>query len=113
MPANLGGRTKTGAANANNPVSAGGWTVEFNPRDFSIQVEFEIYHIGVTGPTGSSFEVWIDTMFYDSVQQGYRNGWDPAQPMILRPGQTLYFHFNTSTGSAPVISVFCRQTSAI
>lgn len=69
--------------------------------------------MAVRGPAGSSFEVWVDTTFYSSVKQGGRNDWDPAQPLRMRPGETLYFYFNTATGDAPVVSIFCRSVSPI
>jgi hypothetical protein len=110
---NLGHRTRTGVANADNPVSASGWTVTFDPAYVGIQVPFEIYHIAVKGPTSSQFQVFIDTTFYDISNRGDVNSWDGSQPIHVQPGQTVYFHYNTASSPAPVVSIFCREVSPI
>lgn len=109
----LGGRRTEGKLNADNPVVAGGWTVAFTPDIVQIRVPYEVYHAAVRGPSGSALEVWIDDMFYSAAARGDRNEWDPAQPMVVAPGKTVYFHYNTSAGNPPKVSIFCREVSPL
>lgn len=104
----LGGRTVTGAADLSNVLGAGFWTAAFTPAVLGWQVESEIYHIAISGPVGSSFQVWLDTQFYDYVARGDINSWDPSQPMAITPGQTLFFYWNTNVGPAPRVTVYGR-----
>ncbi len=109
----LGKLQRTGAVDAQNPVLAGGWTIKFQPQDIGIRVDCEVYHIAVVGPSGSQFQVWIDTTFYDNVVRGDINGWDPAQPMFLRPGDSVFFYYNTAATPAPKATLFFRETSPL
>lgn len=113
MAKQLGKRTQTGRLTTANPYLAGGWAVTFDPTIFGIRVPFEIFHIAVRGPAYSSFQVFQDTTFYDIVSRGDINSWDPSQPMVCDPGMTVFFYFNSTSTPAPVISVFCRETSPI
>ena len=113
MAKNFGGRTRNGVLSTDNPVLTGGWVVTFDPAFIAIQVESEVYHIAVSGPAGSSFEMWLDTTFYSSVSQGRRTDWDPAQPMRVRPGSTIYFYFNSTDTPAPKVSVFFREVTIL
>lgn len=109
----LGKLTKTGKIDAANPVLAGGWTIAFPPSDIGIRIAAEVYHIAVKGPTGSRFEVWIDTTFYDNVKRGDINSWDPNQPMPVDPGATIFFYYNTAATDAPKATLFFREPSPI
>jgi hypothetical protein len=109
----LGRLTKTGAVDANNPVLAGGYAVPFDPADIGIRVACEVYHIAVTGPAGSTFQIWLDTTFYDNVARGDINSWDPAQPMSVTPGTTIYFYYNMGVGTVPKVTLFFREPSPI
>ena len=108
MPTYLGERTVTGIADISNPFGESFWTCTFDPAVFVIAVEFEIYHMAIKGPTGSQLEVFKDSTFYDNVQRGDVNSWDPAQPLAITPGQTLFFYWNTGDGNAPTATVSCR-----
>lgn len=110
--ANLGNRQATGKLDANNKVLAGGWTVQFTPQDLNIQQHFEIYHIAVRGPVGSTFQVYQDTTFYDAVPRGDLNSWDPSQPMHVQPGRTLYFYYDSVLSPAPQITIYCREPTS-
>lgn len=108
----LGQRSVMGVTNLTNPLGAGFWTVAFTPQVLSIQVPFEVYHAAISGPSGSNFQVFIESTFYDYVQRGDINSWDPAQPMVVTPGSTIYYYWNTSATPAPTVTISCRQTSA-
>lgn len=110
---NLGQRSKQGTVDQDNPFLSGGWAVSFSPADLTIQTQFEVYHVAISGPSGSRFQVFIDTTFYDYVARGDINSWDPSQPMHVRPGQTIHFYWNTSAGTAPRVSIFCREPSPV
>ncbi len=105
----LGKLTKRGVTSATNPVLAGGWTITFDPAALGVKIGAEVYHIAVQGPENSRFQVWIDTTFYSNVVRGDINDWDPAQPMYIRPGDTVFFYYNTAAGTAPVATVFLRE----
>ena len=91
-----------------NPFGTGMWTVSFHADCFVTRVPFEIYHFAIQGPAGSSFQVWIDSVFYDYVEQGDVNSWDGSQPLHLQPGKDVHFYWNTATGSPPTVSAFWR-----
>lgn len=109
----LGSRSKRGALMAANPFFTGGWAVTFSPADLAVKEGFEIYHIAVRGPQASQMQFYVDETFYDITVRGDINSWDPAQAMYVRPGQTLYFYWNTNTGSAPTVTLFPRQPSPL
>lgn len=102
----LGNRIGSGRLDPENPVGAGNWTVTFQPSDFQVKSRFLIKHISLKGPSGSSFQVFIDSTFYDTSPRGDLNSWDPSQPLFLHPGQTLYFFWDTAaTDQIPQVTV--------
>lgn len=106
----LGNRSAIGKADSNNPLGPGNWTVAFTPDVLSIGLsQYEIYHIAIKGPSASTFQVYQDTTFYDYVNHGDINSWDPSQPMIMIKGVSLYFYWSTNTAPAPLVSIFVRS----
>lgn len=78
--------------------NAGKYTTVYSPKELGVNIPyFEVYHIAVSGPPGASFTVYLNNHFWDSVAYGVQNGWDPSQPMILEPGDTVYLYWNTAT----------------
>jgi hypothetical protein len=110
--ANLGSRQVTGAVDPSNPVLVGGWTAAFTPQVLNISQQFEVYHIAVKGPIGSSFQVYQDTTFYDAVARGDLNSWDPSQPMLVQAGRTIYFYYNSAVAPAPLVTIYCREPTS-
>lgn len=110
---NLGSRSGRGKLDSQNPLLAGGWTVTFAPADLGISIPFEVYHAALSGPSASAFQVYLDTAFYSYAPRGDINEWDPTQPMHVNPGQTLYFYWNVSSGTAPRVSIFCREAPVL
>lgn len=108
----LGHLTQYGTVNPDNPVLAGGWTIAWRP-DKLPNVPALAYHAAVQGPAGSRFQVWIDTTFYGNVKRGDIADWDPFQPMFIRPGSTVFYHFNTATGSPPKATLFLREPPVV
>lgn len=109
MVAYLGSRAKTGVHDPANPLGAGNWTVTFAPADLAL-VHAHIHHIAISGPQGSSFQLYLDTTFFDYVARGDINSWDPSQMMPINPGQTMFFYWNSAANPAPKVTVFLQQT---
>lgn len=109
----LGPVAKNGLHDTQNPLGSGNWTVTFTPQDLATQQHTQIHHIAISGPPGSSFQVYIDTTFYDYVARGDVNSWDPSQTMPVQAGQTLYFYWNSAVTPAPKVTVFRQLTSGI
>lgn len=108
MPNFLGRRQKSGVIDPQNKIAAGNYTVTFQPSDFQIRVPiFEIRKIAISGPGGSSMRMYVDTTFIDATVRADLNSWDPAQPLPIMPGQTLYFYWSTGTGTIPNVTVDC------
>jgi hypothetical protein len=96
--------------------NTGNWTVTFDPDDLNSNMPFfEVCHIVVNGAPGSGFTMWIDNYQWDSNQNGYSNSWDPAVPMPLRPGQTLYFFWSdvSTDGLPPSVTIWLRYDQDI
>lgn len=110
--ASLGNRQAAGVLDPNNPIKPGAWTVTFSPQVIDISVAFEVYHIAVIGPAGSTFRIYHDTTFYDAVAHGDLNSWDPAQPMLFTPGRTMYFYYDSTQTPAPQVTIYCRELTA-
>lgn len=104
----LGFRSVRGRLNPQNPVFAGGWTVSFTPSDFCVrETGFAIYHMALKGPSGSTFEMWLDDTFY-SAALGEINDNDLNQVISVDSGNVLNFHWNTAAGVAPYVTVHLR-----
>lgn len=109
-PQDLGPRAATGAADQDNPLGAGNWTVTFPPSLIAVQQPlFEAYHIVLSGP-GGYFEVYRNSDFWDTSLLATQNSWDPQQPLLLRPGDTTYFYFSVAAGDAPKVTMWLRYT---
>jgi hypothetical protein len=112
----LGSRQALGAADTtgNNP---GKWTVTFDPNLLNVNVsQFECWKIVVKGAAATAtFDVFINGQQWDISVYAKQNSWDPVQPMILRPGDTLYFYYSTasSDGNQPNVTVWLRYDVAL
>lgn len=110
----LGFRQAAGAlsTDGNNPYGNGMWSVTFDPKIFAIATnEFEVYHIALTGPVGTTLQVWVDRTFYEVTQHGDVNSWDPNHPLHMNGGQSLYFYWNSGIAPAPFVTVYLQTTS--
>lgn len=99
-----------GALDPYNFYSPGSYTVKVGPQQIGVAAgvgNFECYHIAIQGPPGSSFQIYIGDKFYDFVENGDINSWDPAQPMKLVAGNTVYFFWNVSSGEPiPTVTMY-------
>jgi hypothetical protein len=107
----LGWRNATGQADTTG-VNPGNWTVTFDSAAINVNVpQAEVYKIVVTGAAqGSTFNVAINTALWDLAVYAVQNSWDPQQPLIIRPGDTLYFYYSShaSDGHQPSITIWLR-----
>lgn len=91
--------------------NTGKWTVSFPPEVLNVNTsEFEVYKMIVHGAANSTFDVYVDIQQWDTAVFGDQNSWDPSQPLIMRPGQTLYFFYSDATtdNTPPVATVWLR-----
>ena len=115
MSAALGQASETATTSIFNPYILGGYVVKFGPQQIGISIgDFECYHIVISGPAGSSFQIYIGDKFYDFVQNGDINSWDPSQPMKLAYGNTVYFYWSVGTGTPiPTVTMYFQQSSPL
>jgi len=100
--------TGTPDTSGHNP---GNWTAVFSPDILNVNTpQFEVYKMVVKGAAGTTFNVFVDLFLWDVGIYGTLNSWDPMQPLIMRPGQYLYFCYSdpTSDNSPPVVTVWLR-----
>jgi hypothetical protein len=114
----LGSRGPLKGAADNTGMNSGNWTVAFTPDLINVNVsQFEIYKMTVlcAKPTLVTFDVFVDTFKWDTGVYGNRNSWDPSQPLIMRPGQTLAFLYSNpvSDNFPPVVTIWMRYDPAI
>lgn len=102
----LGSRSAAGFLNSENPIGAGCWSVKFGPADL-YPADFLVYHIALVGP-GGPFRVFIDNIFYSASSRGDLNEYDPTHPMYVRRGESIWFHWIVSTGTAPAVTIYSR-----
>ncbi len=110
-PGYLGSRQATGVLSPANLNVAGAWVVTFRPQDMPVE-PYDVYHIALKGPRGN-FQVYIDDAFYSAAVRSDLNEYDPKQTMHVRPGQTITFHFSSTTTPQPVVNLWLRQPGAI
>ena len=114
----LGSRGPTTGKPDTSVLNPGNWTVSFTPDIINVNLsQFEVYKMVVfcAKATLVTFDVYVDNFKWDTGIYGNRNSWDPSQPLILRPGQTLAFPYsNPSTdGFPPTVTIWLRYDPAI
>lgn len=106
------------------PVTAVADTTGLNPGKFTAVVDqsvinstvsvIEMYHMYIEAPTltgqATTAKVLLNTQFWDATLIGQLNSWDPSQPMLIQPGDTIYVLFNVpiSTTPAPIVTCWFR-----
>lgn len=106
----LGARTQTGVADqtGNNP---GNWTVTFDPVTIDVSIPiFEVYKIVIHGAPYSTFNVFLGVNQWDTAIRGDLSSWDPSEPLIMNPGQYLYFYWSdpVSDNTPPQVVIWMR-----
>jgi hypothetical protein len=86
--------------------NTGNWTAQIPSTPLvGFLTEFEMYKATIDGPIGSAVSVYVDNKKWSHTSQGWQNEWDPAQPLLMNAGQTLYFYWNVPTTALPVPTV--------
>lgn len=109
----LGSRQAVGILSAANKNVPGGWLVTFTSQ-MLYPADFLIYHIALKGPNGN-FDVYIDDTFYSTAVRADRNEYDPKQPIYMRRGQDLSFHFSSTApaGPTPQVWIYARTPTGL
>jgi hypothetical protein len=111
----LGSRGPVTGATDTSTKNPGNWTIAFTPDIINVNVpQFEVYKMIVKGAPNTTFTVYVDNYVWDVGIYGTLNSWDPTQPLILRPGQTLYFAYSdpTTDSNPPVATIWLRYDTA-
>jgi len=91
----LGPRGPVTGTKDQSGLNPGNWTIAFTPDVLSCNVpQFEVYKMVVQGASNTTFNVFREMKQWDLAIFGERNSWDPVQPLILIPGQSLYFCYS-------------------
>lgn len=111
--AGLGPRRASGTSQDNI-----NWTVTFDPDVFLVSDSipfFEVYKIVVNAVASSVFTVFIESYQWDANLFGESNAWDPNEPMLLQPGQTVYFYYTYSSAnvSPPTVTLWLRYDKSL
>lgn len=98
----LRSRSATAAINALPNLSPGVWAVQMDTSLINIQISFfELYHLVITGPAGSSMQWFVNNIPYESTPHGDLDSWNPPQPLELTPNDTLQFVWSNANGTVP------------
>ena len=106
----LGTRKGVGALDKTGN-NTGNWTVVFDSKDLATNVAyFEIYHAVILGASGSSMNWFVDNKQWETTVAGDVNSWDPNQPLLMVPGQTLYFYWSdpVTDNTPPTVTLWLR-----
>jgi hypothetical protein len=114
--ADLGGFQLPAATTANattglaNPFGSG-YALMTLTADITFHLDValaELYHMYVNAPPGTAFQIYKNQLQWDYVLVGV-NAWDPAQPMPIRPGDTVTMFFNQVATSNITGTAWLRQ----
>lgn len=112
----LGSRGPVTGAKDTTGFNPGNWTIAFTPNILNVNVpQFQVYKMIVKGAAGTTFQVWVDQRQWDVGIYGPLNSWDPTQPLVMRPGETLFFMYSdpVTDNTPPVATVWVRYDSEI
>lgn len=90
----------------------GNWTAVVDQSVISSTVPvMELYHMYLESPqlvgTPTTARVRLNASLWDATLIGQLNSWDPSQPMLLTPGDTVYVEFNVPISTTPAPLVVC------
>lgn len=89
----------------------GNWTVTFDASDLNTSLAyFEVYHVVISGAPNSTMTWFVDNKQWEVTAAGDINSWDPNQPLLLIPGQTMYFYWSdpVTDGIPPTVTLWLR-----
>jgi hypothetical protein len=65
-------------------------------------------------PAGGQAQIYVNTQLYSFTYPNGGSEWDPAQPLLLRPGDEIDFQWNIAIGgTAPVVTAWFRFDTGI
>lgn len=114
----LGSRSVTAVADTTGR-NKGNYTNAFTPGVLAVDVPyFEAYHaLFTSAQLLAQVTVWINGAQWSFAAAGYGGGaeWDPVNPMLLRPGDEVYFFWNTASSvtTAPIVTLWLRYDAAL
>lgn len=114
----LGSRVVTAAADTTGRNS-GNFTNWFTPAVLGVDVPyFECHHILFTGAALlATATIWVGGAQWSFAAAGFGGGaeWDPVNPLLLRPGDEVFFFWNTASTSAsvPLVTMWLRFDASI
>jgi hypothetical protein len=110
----LGARPAVAEADTSG-LNPGNWTALLDHSAIGVTTPvFELYHLFIESPTlvgqATTATVRLNRHSWDVTLIGQANSWDPAQPLLMTPGDDLAVAFNVpiATTPAPVITAWFR-----
>ena len=97
-------------------LNPGNYTNAFTPAIMAVFYPYvEIYHMVVNGvPGGAQATIYLNNKFYGFCFPNVGSEWNPAQPILLNPGDELDFCWNiAAAGPAPTATIYLRYDPAI
>ncbi len=92
--------------------NTGNWTIVADPQTLNCKVaQAEIHQISLDGPIGSALDVYRNTQLWNHVQQGWKNNYDPVNPLYVRPGDSVFLFWLAASGlwlPAPTATIWLR-----
>ena len=67
-----------------------------------------VRRIAITGPSGSSCNVYVDNTLVDATPRGDINSWESAVGIYLPAGSQLRLVWNVGTGAIPNATLICE-----
>lgn len=112
----LGSRGPVIGAADTTGLNTGNWTIAFTTDILSVNVsQYEVYKMVVEGAPATTFDVFVENKKWDTAIYGTKNSWDPQQPLIMRPGESIFFTYSdpVSDGNPPNAIIWLRYDPTI
>lgn len=115
MPESLGDTFKTASLAPSGHPNAGKWICEFQPKDIPIsEPQFQCHHVNVEGgPTGGTFRWGYNNKRWETVFPGWDTSWDPNNPLKLSNGDSVFFWWDTGTGTAATVWLYFEKETPL
>lgn len=111
----LGARTKVGEADKTGN-NKGNWTVVFDQAALNTNMPFfEVYKVVIRGADNSTMNWYVEQNIWETTVAADLNAWDPAQPLSVRAGQTIYMYWSdpVTDNTPPTATIWLRYDQEI